>query len=180
MATLGNTVDGSDTSPGSGDRLFLYRVTAVEDGTITDAYCRFDATGTAGGNAKVVLYNSAAGHAGTLVAASSALSVPAGGGLVGPFTMAGSFVAGDYFIGCVLDSSNPVNRVGIDGTNSSDTEIYDVGGAYASPPDLTAATPIAEYAWAFGCAYLNYSTGGGTPGGPLGWFDTDMRIESWW
>ena len=77
MATLGNTVDGSDTSPGSGDRLFLYRVTAVEDGTITDAYCRFDVTGTAGGNAKVVLYNSAAGHAGTLVAASSALSVPA-------------------------------------------------------------------------------------------------------
>jgi len=155
MAILGDNSQGAGAANCSSDRIFVTRVTATEDGTINSAGAYFSAASTAGTNSKVVLYNAGASAPTTLVAVSSASSVPAGGGLV-TFTMSGSFTAGDYYIGIVSD--NFTAQLSVDnGLSGMDSELGDVGGAYASPPNLTGWSPAATYTDNRANAYIDYS-----------------------
>lgn len=161
MAILGDNTQGAGASNCSSDRIFITRVTASEGGTINSAGAYYDATTAVGTSSKVVLYNAGASAPTTLVAASSANTIPAGGGLV-TFTMSGSFTAGDYYIGIVSNDFNA--KLQIDsGLSGMDSELGDVGGAYATPPNLTGWSPAATYTDNRVNVYIDYSAASGVP-----------------
>lgn len=152
MATFGDTTAGGDTFPCSGDRGCLSRFTCPEVGTITAIWVRFDATSTAGANAKALLYTNNAGVPGTLVVASSGAAVPAGGGLQ-QFVCTGALTAQDYWIGAVTDSFQSVFQCDASGGGSRME-----GVTYASPAATwtESGTTTAQFN-----AYVEYTPGGG-------------------
>ncbi len=162
MAILGDNTQGGSTNPGSSNRALLSRVTAVEAGTINAAYAYFGSASTAGANGKVLLYTDTGSGPGTLVAASSSLALPAGGGLVGPFTMSGSFGAGDHFLGIVYDNfqSNISTDNGLSGVS---TQMANGTLSFSSPPASWPGTDI-TYSDVRVNVYLDYTASGG--GGP--------------
>lgn len=160
MAILGDNTQGAGGTNASADRIALTRVTATEDGTINGASAFFGA-GTGGINAKFLMYNSDGSKATTLKYASAGVAVPGAGGQV-DFALSGTFVAGEYYLGVVYDNNTaPDTQLSADsGLAGQDSELY--ADSYATPGDLTAATPIASYTDQRWNAWIDY-TGGPPP-----------------
>lgn len=159
MAILGDNTQGASNSGGGADRAWLCKFTASEAGTINSAGAYFDASSIAGASMKVLIYTFASANTpGTLVAASSGATVPAGGGLV-TAAMSGSFTAGDYFIGIV--TSDFQANVNYDNVGSSADAVLANGSlSYSSPPASWPGTD-ASYNYPQFNAYVDYTAAGG-------------------
>lgn len=164
MPTLGDNSQGASSSNCSSDRCLATFVTASEGGTITGGGAYFAAASTAGTNAKIALYEDGGTGPAALVAASSGVAIPAGGGLV-TFTISGSFTAGDYYLMVISDNFTAQNSTD-SGLSGQDTQLDDVTGAYAAPPaDFTATwSPIATYSDVRNNVYIEYTAAGGSNG----------------
>lgn len=162
MAILGDNTQGADAFPCNSDRALVTKVTAVEAGTITEAWAYFDAGSTAGMSAKVILHQHNGTNPAALVAASSSLAVPAGGGLVGPFTMSGSFAAEVLAIGIVADNfQGQIQEDG--GLSGQTTQMANGTYSFASPPAIWPGTD-GNYGTVRVNVWIVYTVGGG--GGP--------------
>jgi len=155
MPFLGDTVQGVDSFPCSGDRALLSQFTAAEDGTVIGWQAYFDPTSTAGSAIKFLLFTDNAGAPGTLVASSAGTAVPAGGGLLSG-ALSGALVSGAaYWLGIVANSFQSRLSEDIGGVNYVRRE----GFSYASPPATWPGTD-ASGALTFSVA-VEYSVGGG-------------------
>jgi hypothetical protein len=112
MPTFGDTTAGGDTFPTTNDRCIASDFVCPTNGTATQINIRFDSSGSGGANGKALLYADSAGSIGALLVASSAVSIPAGGGDLA-FPIADTAVASGttYWIASVVDASGPVWQV---------------------------------------------------------------------
>lgn len=157
MATFGDTTAGSSTSPCSGDRAWASKFTLSENGDVTEVVMRFDSTSTSGTNVKGLIYSDSGGVPLTKLAQSSAVSVPAGGGLVS-MALTVSLAAGTYWLGFVADNFTAVCQCDASPANQSRME----STTYASP-----ATTWVEAGT--GLVQLNIYATYTVPGFPLAW-----------
>jgi len=159
VAVLGDNTQGVDSFPCSGDRALVTALTAVDSGSINSAYAYFDPGSSAGMNAKVILHQ----HDGTdptaLVAVSSSLAVPSGGGLVGPFTMSGSFSAGLLAVGIVADNYEAQLQEDLYVTGFT-TQMANGTYSFASPPASWPGTD-GTYASVQLNVWIDYTPSGG-------------------
>ena len=104
--TVGLDVAGVDTSPASGDRAWLSSFTMPGAGDGVTGYLRFDATSTAGTNAKFLVYaDNGGGQPGALLYASTGQAVPGGGGILTYSVSVPGLTAGQVvWLGGVTDS----------------------------------------------------------------------------
>lgn len=106
MPTFGNTGSGIDTYPTSNDRGLFGLFTLPDTADVTEIAVRFDATSSAGDNAKGLIYEGVAG--GALQYATAGQAVPGGGGLLTWVVSGLTLPPGDYYLGSVVDSFNCV------------------------------------------------------------------------
>ena len=156
MPTFGNTTAAGDTFPCTSDRALGSKFACPEAGTLTQINVQFDASGTAGSSGKALLYADSSGSPGALLATSSAVAIPAGGGDIAFPISYGSLVATDYWLVCVTNSFQSV--FGIETTGVSQRK---EAFTYASPADPF-GTPTASATEL--CAYATYTAGGGGGG----------------
>lgn len=136
MPYLGDTTQGVDSFPNAGDRALLSSFVAVDNGSILGWQAYFDATSTAGSSVKFLLFDDNAGAPGNLLAASTGVAVPAGGGLV-TGSLSGSIVSGaTYWLGIVCNSFE--SRLSED--LSTGAYVRREGFSYASPPSTWPGT----------------------------------------
>lgn len=158
MAIFGDNTAGTSSSPGTTDRAIVTAFTLTEDATINSAGAYFDAASTSGASAKVIVYNKSGGVPTSLVVASGATAVPAGGGLV-TFTMSGSLTAGDYYVGVVYSDFQANTQVD-DSLSGMDSCMANGTLSYASPPGTWPGSDI-NYDNIRANAYIDYTAAGG-------------------
>lgn len=129
QGTFGRTAAGSSTFPASADRAILSPFTVPQDCDLTRVYLRFNSTGTAGTNAKALVYANSGSVPGARLGVSSAAAVPAGGGILEFNLSVLGLIAGQtIWMGGVTDSHFAVWRT-TSGGGLSRME----GTTYASP-----------------------------------------------
>lgn len=106
MPTFGNTGVGTDTFPTTYDRGLFGLFTLTDTADVTEIAVRFDATSSAGDNAKGLIYEGVAG--GALQYATAGQAVPGGGGLLTWAVTGLTLPPGDYYLGSVVDAFNSV------------------------------------------------------------------------
>lgn len=153
---VGLDVAGVDQSPASGDRAWLSAFTMPADGDLVTGYLRFDASSTAGTNAKYLVYaDNGSGQPGArLFASATGQAVPGGGGIL-TFTISVTGLTNGQIIwlGGVTDSFEAKFQATVPGAQSRME-----GTTYGTPNTTwtesgTGAATI--NAWA------DYVTGGG-------------------
>lgn len=164
MPFLGDTTQGSESSPGNSGRALVTKFTASENGTITGGQAYFASSSTAGSSAKLLIYQEdtvTAGRPGSLIAASSGTAVPAGGGLITWTGMSGSIVNGtSYYVGIVYSDFQA--NVSVDGGLSGlDTEMANGTLSYTTPPATWPNPSSPTYTDLRVNAAIEYTTGGG-------------------
>ena len=157
MAIFGNDTQGTDTFPTSGGRCLVSPHTLTEDAQANFLRIAFDAGTSAGCNAKALLFeDDGAGAPGNLVASTTAVAIPAGGGWVEfPFTE--TMAPGDYWIGFVTDSFQAT----VNGVSHTNGLLRAEGYSYASPGNWPGAAAAASPMWL--SAYIDYDV----PQGPI-------------
>lgn len=158
MPTFGDTTSGGDEFPCSGDRALMDRFAISENGTADSISVFFGASSGSGANAKGLIYTDSAGAPGTLVAASVAGAVGAGGGWVTMNLAGESLSTGNYWLGAVTSDFQPY--FGEDASGSAPDVVMANGTlSYATPPGTWPGTD-ASYTTGLN-VYVTYSTGGG-------------------
>ena len=158
MATFGDTTPGSAGFPNSGDRALASKYTLSEGATLNTAYAYIH-SGSAGGNAKVLIYSDGGANPGTLIAASAGAAIT-GVGWMSCGAISGSLVAGDYYLVFVGDANSYPSYIGDD--NGSGPNLLMANGtlSYASPPSSWPGTD-ADYGPAGVNVYIDYTASGG-------------------
>ena len=142
--------------PGQPDRALTSLATKTHAGTVTAIFARFRNTSSAG-NAKVCAFSKGA-EPGSLIWATPASAVPAGGGLVEfdlPLSgLSGTDAADDYYLVCVVDGYD-VDIAKSDSSGLGSSKMANGTFSFASPPATWPGTD-ANYAgpMSIWCEYL--------------------------
>ena len=158
MPNFGDDTSGPGEFPSSGDRAIVTQFTTSEAGTITGAFCYFGTSGSAGTSAKFIVHNDSSDVPGTLLVASGAVAIPAGGGWIDFGSLSGSLTASTkYHLGVVCNSFNA--KIGEDESVTAITTMANGNYSYASPPSWP--SPDTDYTTVRVNAYVVYTTGSG-------------------
>lgn len=159
MAILGDNSQGAASSPGNSNRALVTRFTAPESGSNGTMYAYFSSGSSSGSNAKGIVYSNNAGAPDTLLANTSGVAVPSGGGLVNLGTVTATWTAStDYFVGIVYSDFQADISVD-DSLSGIDTEMANGTLSYATPPGTWPGTDI-SYGNIRVNVWVDYSAGG--------------------
>lgn len=156
--TVGDDTAGTSDFPASDGRALLSDFTMPADGDGVTGYLRFDATSTAGTNAKFLVYaDNGSGQPGALLYASTGQAVPGGGGVLTYSVSVPGLTNGQIvWLGGVTDSFQAVWQA-------------DASGGLSRMEGNTYSSPVATWTESGTSgsqvnAWMDYTSGGG--GGP--------------